>query len=459
MARSNGWRQFAVWAIKSSPDMKLFHKLLIFNLLGKGFFLLIFLMLGPYRLRQLSLENTDEQLMQKKSEVLELIRQEGIENFISEENPEEGFGSYNILKEEYILIEKTSKDQFLADSIFVETRIIEEEEISYRVYADLIEIEGNTYLLEIGRSLETIEQIERIFFQISIGILVMFLVLSFLMDSAISKRIMGPFNKIIQTKISRINEPQEFQHQSIPSTTQEFEVLDQAISEMMKRIQKSFNQERVFISHASHELKTPISVLQSKLEAIFGEENLSPYQSEKLMEMQDTLQKMKKSVNALLLLSKVNNAQFLKTEQADLAKIMEELVEDWGEIAEDKGLKLVKGQLDSCILKDTNYSLCQMMIQNALSNAVKYASTGGEIRIQGILNQDDYEILIENEGEGIDENVLEQVRNGLVFLKDVRKENSGFGLQIMHKIALFLGVKIEMRSGDGKTRVSFRFPE
>jgi len=437
--------------------MKLFHKLLVFNVLGKGFFLLIFLMSGPYLLSYLVLKNTDRQLIQKKVEVLELIQAGGIESFISQDNPEEGFGSYNILKEEYILLEKADSGKMLADSIFVEKRIIEEEEISYRVYADLLTIDGERYLLEIGRSLETIEQIETIFFQISIGILFLFLVFSFLMDSAISKRIMGPFNKIILTKISRINEPQEFHDQSIPSTTLEFKVLDQAISEMMKRIQKSFNQERVFISHASHELKTPISVLQSKLEAIFGAENLNSFQSEKLMEMQDTLQKMKKSVNALLLLSKVNNAQFLKKEEVDLAQIIEELLEDWGEIAEDKGLRLVKGQLDPFIFKDTNYSLCQMMIQNALSNAVKYASGGGKIRIQGVMNQEDYEVLIENDGEGIDEKLLEQVRNGLVFLKDVRKENSGFGLQIIHKIALFLGVKIEIQSGEGKTLVSFRF--
>ena len=190
--------------------MKLFHKLLIFNLLGKGLFLLIFLMSGPYLLSYLILKNTDRQLIEKKSEVLEMIQAEGIENFISEENPEEGFGSYNILKEEYILLEKAGAESFLQDSIFVEKRIIEEEEISYRVYAELIELNGETYLLEIGRSLSTIEQIETIFYRIAIGILFSFLALSFFLDSMISKRIMAPFNKIIQTKIARINEPQEF---------------------------------------------------------------------------------------------------------------------------------------------------------------------------------------------------------------------------------------------------------
>lgn len=438
--------------------MKLFHKLLIFNLLGKGLFLLIFLMSGPYLLSYLILKNTDRQLIEKKSEVLALITAGGIESFISEENPEEGFGSYNILKEEYILLEKSAGERFLEDSIFVEKRIIEEEEISYRVYADLIEINGETYLLEIGRSLSTIEQIETIFYRIAIGILFSFLALSFFLDSMISKRIMAPFNKIIQTKIARINEPQEFHDQSIQSTTQEFELLDQAISEMMKRIQKSFNQERVFISHASHELKTPISVLQSKLEAIFGDENLSPYQSEKLMDMQNTLQKMKKSVNALLLLSKVNNAQFIKTEAADLKRILEGLLEDWVDIAEDKGIKLRKIGVDPFVFPQTNFSLCQMMIQNGLSNAVKYVKEGGEISLSGKKFDDRYEIVIENDGEGIDEKILDQVKNGLVFLKDVTKEKSGFGLQIMFKIAIFLGVGLEITSENGKTRVLFRFP-
>jgi len=438
--------------------MKLFHKLLVFNLLGKGVFLLVFLMLSPYLLRQLIIDNTDEELLAKKEEVLKLIQKGGIENFISNENPEQGFGSYNILKEEYILLQAVPVDFKIVEEISSEKRIIEEEEISYRVVADVIEIEGSSYLLEIGRSLNTIEKIESMFFQIAMGILFLFLALSFLLDSAISKRIMAPFNKIIQSKISRINEPQEFHDKSIQSTTQEFALLDVAISEMMKRIQKSFNQERVFISHASHELKTPISVLQSKLEAIFNDEQLTSFQSEKLMDMQDTLQKMKKSVNALLLLSKVNNAQYLKTETVDLKNLVDALVEDWTEIAEEKGILIKKGIIAPFVFEDTNLSLCQMMVQNALSNAVKYVENGGEISLSGTINGDSYEVVVENNGVGIDDKLIEQVKNGLVFLKDVSKEKSGFGLQIMYKVAIFLGVSLEIGSQTGKTRVCFSFP-
>lgn len=438
--------------------MKLFHKLLVFNLLGKGIFLLIFLMLSPYLLSQLIIDNTDQELLAKKEEVLKLIQKGGIENFISNENPEQGFGSYNILKEEYILLVAVAADFTVDEPISIQKRIIEEDEISYRVLAEVIELGGDRYLLEIGRSLSTIEKIEGMFFQIAMGILFLFLALSFLLDSAISKRIMAPFNKIIHSKISRINEPQEFHDKSIESTTQEFKLLDVAISEMMKRIQKSFNQERVFISHASHELKTPISVLQSKLEAIFNDEHLTSYQSEKLMDMQDTLQKMKKSVNALLLLSKVNNAQYLKTETVDLKNLVDALVEDWTEIAEEKGILIKKGIIAPFVFEDTNLSLCQMMVQNALSNAVKYVENGGAISLSGTINGDSYEVVVENDGVGIDDKLIEQVKNGLVFLKDVSKEKSGFGLQIMYKVALFLGVGLEIGSHNGKTRVCFSFP-
>jgi signal transduction histidine kinase len=436
--------------------MKLSTKFLLFNLLAKGIILLVFLASSPFVLRYFAIKNTDRQLIEKKDEVISIITQEGIKNFISEEDPEIGFGSFNILKEEYILLERIP-EPYDSDLIFVEERILDEQSVTYRVYSYAFEMEGEYYMMEIGRSLQTIEEIERIIFKILIGTALLFFALSFFLDSAFNKWILRPFSLIIQKKLSHIKEPQQFSYKAIETNTEEFVLLDESLSEMMRRIQKAFNQERVFISHASHELKTPISVLQTKVESMFSEESFTDEQMDRLVDMQHTIQKMKKTVNALLLISKINNAQFIKIEEVPIHKVLDELVEDWAAMAREKNIQLSFKIEEDFLLKESNRSLCLMMLRNALINAIKYTPESGQILISGKRENDHYRVTVKDNGPGIPDNLLKQVEEGTVLLKDVDKDKSGFGLQILYKVALYLGVQVEIKSHSSGTTVSFVF--
>lgn len=437
--------------------MRISKKLLLYNLLSKGLILLVFLTAAPFLLKHFAFNNTDNQLFEKKNEVLGIISERGMENFITDDDPSVGFGSYNILKEEYILLELWQYENQV-DTIFVEDRILEKEKVTYRVYSHTFKYDENTYILEIGRSIETIKDIESILFNILIVTLIIFLVLTSFLDSLFTEKILRPFKKIITNKLSQIHEPQQFPYLPETTTTDEFKLLDASITEMMRRIQKSFNQEREFISHASHELKTPISVLQTKVEALFSSEEVSDRQMEKLMDMQLTIQKMKKTVNALLLISKVNNTQFLKSDSFNINKILTDLKDENLAFAEDKNIVLKIDQNEDFISNNSNLSLCNMMIQNALINALKYTPEGGEITLNGKLRSDGYEVFVKDTGPGVSDALLKQVNDGIVFLKDVEKDKSGFGLQIMHKIALYLGVIITIKSDPQGTKVSFLFP-
>ncbi len=438
--------------------MKLSAKLLIYNLLAKGLILLIFTLAAPFVLKYFAVKNTDMELREKRDEVMAIIAEDGMEQFISSENPEIGFGSYNILKEEYILLELWEQT-YAVDTIFVEDRILEKETVTYRVYSHTFEYGEEFYILEIGRSLETIKSVEKIIYKILIGTLFLFLVLTFFLDTAFTERILQPFKKIISKKLSQINEPQQFPYQPIQTSTEEFKLLDDSISDMMRRIQKAFNQERVFISHASHELKTPISILQSKVEALFSSENTSQLEMEKLLDMQSTIQKMKKMVNALLLISKVNNAQFIKTEQVKMHELIEEMVDEWNDFAVDKSISLTLDKNTPYTVQASNESLCRIMIQNAMINALKYTPEHGKIQIIGQVRDAQYQVSITDSGSGISEDLLQQVRDGIVFLKDAEKDKSGFGLQIMFKIALYLDVKVDVQSSSTGTSINFQFPK
>lgn len=435
--------------------MKLSSKFLLYNLLSKGLILLLFLLLAPWALEYFSIKNTDRQLVESRDKVMEIIHDQGIGNFIQEEN---GFGSYNLLKEEYILLENYA-GPVLPDTIFVEQRILEEETVTYRVLSHIFEVGQDKYLLEIGKSLNTIQQIASLLYKIILAAVVFFLLSTFFLDTAFTKRILGPFRAIVSKKLSQIKEPQQFPYQAIPTSTEEFRLLDESISDMMQRIQKAFNQERVFISHASHELKTPISILQTKLESLFGIENIPHEQLDKLLDMQETIQRMKKSVNALLLISKVNNAQFVKTEKIPVKETLEEILEEWSLVAEENGIKLRQHQLQPFVLEDSNLSLFRMMVTNALSNAIKYTKKNSSVEV---LTDDDnglHKIIIKDEGEGISADILHQVEQGTVFLKNVDKDSSGFGLQILRKTAAYLGIQVQFESTSMGTTVTFLLPK
>ena len=434
--------------------MRLATKFLLFNILVKGSLLLVFLMLAPSMLSYFALKNTDQELLDKKEQVLSLIETEGIGNFISQDEPEVGFGSYNILKEEYVLLELRYTD-LAEDTLFVEDRILDNEKVTYRVLSHTFDIDGEAYLLEIGRSIHTITSIKTIVYRILLVTLVFYLFGSFILDTFFTQKILEPFQQIIQSKISRIKAPQHFPHEPVKTTTEEFQLLDNAISSMMNRIQKAFIQEREFISFASHELKTPITVLQGKVETLFADERLAPEQMEKLLDMQETIERMKQTVKALLLISKVNNAQFVKTDDVDIHKLIHEMEEDWKTFAEDKQIRLLVDTTSTFHIKNTNASLFHIMIQNALVNAIKYTPEGGSVSITTVSGPEGDQLIISDTGTGISQDVLQQVKEGRVFLKHAGKDSSGFGMQIMYTIAFYLDIKVEINSGSLGTQIIF----
>lgn len=436
--------------------MKLSYKMLLFNLLAKGSLLLLFLLAGPYFLGYITQQYTDNQLEIKKQQVLDIVSLQGIGSFIYEDDSVQGFGSYNLLKEEYILLEKMWEG-FVQDTIYTEERIIDGEGVTYRVRAMSFEEDGHAYLLEIGRSLQTILLIKKEITRLIIYIFLSFLLISFFLDYGFTEKLVQPFKAILKNKIAQIHVPQQFPYEPIATKTTEYQQLDEAITNMMQRLQKAFNQERVFISHASHELKTPISILQTQLETLISRPDLSEEHLQKLAEMQASIQRFKKIVNSLLLLSKVNNAQFIKTEEVALDHLLRDLVEEWKEMAAEKGIALVLETLTPFTFTKTNESLLHILFQNVILNAIKYCRPGDEIRISCTKESEGFKISIKDNGPGISADLLQQVREGQVFLKDARQDKSGFGLQIIHKIALYLNIQLSIMSNAEGTEIRFEF--
>ncbi|HNY15584.1 MAG TPA: hypothetical protein PKI12_08580, partial [Bacteroidales bacterium] len=134
--------------------MKLKFKLSLFNLLSKLIFTGLFILLMPYIIERINLRQIDNSLVQKRENVLSMISEIGIEPFISSDS---SFGSFNILKEEYISLEMSdSKDDF--NFITEDSRLMDDEEIDYRVLHYSFFIDDQKYVLEFGKSLVSIAE-------------------------------------------------------------------------------------------------------------------------------------------------------------------------------------------------------------------------------------------------------------------------------------------------------------
>ncbi|MFC7667213.1 hypothetical protein ACFQT0_07120 [Hymenobacter humi] len=137
----------------------------------------------PPVMSRLALVSTDQRLAQKKEKVLRLIRRSGISAFI--EGEQSSYGSYNLLKEEFISLEEIPPGPKI-DLIEDAKRAVEDEIVQYRVLSYSFAQGPQNYLLEIGRSTGSIGETERNFRHYALYILLVAVALTTLADLAFS---------------------------------------------------------------------------------------------------------------------------------------------------------------------------------------------------------------------------------------------------------------------------------
>ncbi|HEX3384173.1 MAG TPA: histidine kinase dimerization/phospho-acceptor domain-containing protein, partial [Mucilaginibacter sp.] len=289
--------------------MKLGLKLTLFNTISKLVIVVLFVLLLPVLIRDINSSYTDSWLRRQQDKVLRQVHQQGINTFIQNG---EGYGSYNaLLKEEYVSMDVDSTDDNI-DTIVNERRLVGGDTIQYRILSLNFKAGNQNYLLEIGRSIDTINETAKPLQNIAFEILLGMVLLTILADQVYSTYVLRPLGQIIKTKLIGHKFPRPTPYRKVRTSTSDFEYLDISIHKMIQTIESAFQKEREFISNASHELMTPISILQSKIENMFGSEEITDEVKERLLEMQRILNRLKSITKTLLLISQIENDQFLK---------------------------------------------------------------------------------------------------------------------------------------------------
>ncbi len=169
---------------------------------------------------------------------------------------------------------------------------------------------------------ETTTPLQNIAFVVLVGMIL----LTILADLVYSSYVLRPLDLIIKTKLIAHKFPNFGSYNKVKTSTSDFEYLDISIHKMIETIESTFQKEREFISNASHELMTPISILQSKIENMFEREDIvDELRNTRLLEMQKILNRLKSITKTLLLISQIENEQFLKEDKISLSVLLGEV--------------------------------------------------------------------------------------------------------------------------------------
>jgi signal transduction histidine kinase len=435
--------------------MRLQSKLTLFSAASKVVILLLLIGGLPPLVHRVALLNTDQRLLEKERQVVDLIASQGIASFIAE-GDNGAYGSYNLLKEEFISLEQVAPG-LVADAIENSLRKVEGEVVEYRVRSRTYDVNGNRYLLEIGRSLATIRESSQTLQRYAFYFLVAVVVLTVFVDLAFSKILLRPLTLIIR-RLQRVEHPGTFKAQALRTSTQDFIYLNNTINDMMGQIQSAFLKEKEFIGNVSHELLTPISILQNRMENLLTDPNLpQPYQ-EKIVENQKTLHRLKNIIQALLLISRIENEQYLRNETVAVEALAREVVEEIRDRAEAREITLEADLPENWVLAQANYSLLFTMVFNVVNNAIKYNKPGGTIRVEGKMVNQAYELCVRDTGIGMAADQLPHIFSRFKRLHGPDGESHGLGLPIVQTVAQFHKIKLSVTSvvGEG-TAFCFRF--
>ncbi|MBU8893807.1 MAG: HAMP domain-containing histidine kinase [Bacteroidales bacterium] len=437
------------------PQLKLKNQLALFNALSKALIITLLVIIVPWIVSEISIRETDDVLIQKLDQVIELVDSLGIDNYIDMESEFKTFGSYNILKEEYISIEQIENDT-LYDVIEFSQRIIENELVDYRVLSYSIRENGNNYLIEIGKSISTIYHFEQNLKRFTFLFLLIVITLTLILDLSFIQYLLIPLDKIIK-KLKSTNHPSSFDYSAVKTSTSDFIYLDETIHSLMRKIVEAFNDERDYISNVSHELLTPVSIIQSKLDNILNESSLPEEDMIKIFESKKTLRRLTNLVRTLLMMSRIENEEYILTEKVNLTNTLQNVLDEIEDKIVAKNLELkLKFKAKSFVFPG-NDNLLFTLFYNFINNAIRYTDKG-HISIETMKENNQFLIKISDTGIGIHKDKIPHIFSRFKNSSET-KDSYGLGLALSKKICDYHNIEVEVVSELNKGSVfTLKFP-
>ncbi|MSS92108.1 HAMP domain-containing histidine kinase [Eisenbergiella tayi] len=258
-----------------------------------------------------------------------------------------------------------------------------------------------------------------------------------------------------QTQAQNLSAPVELESEKLPA---ELARLYHTFADMLLRLEHSFSTQKQFSANVAHELRTPLAVMQAKVEVFQKNAAHNPDEFEPVLDsLAQQIERLSHIVNELLELTTLETAAL--TDSICLPPLMEEIMCDLQSLASDRGVTLVLD--DSCTYDDTvsipvimgNETLIYRAIFNLAENAIKYNRPDGTVTMSLNKTASGVSICITDTGIGIPKDDWETIFDAFYRVDKSRSRTlggAGIGLAMVRTIANLHGGKAYVKNSSSE---------
>jgi signal transduction histidine kinase len=307
---------------------------------------------------------------------------------------------------------------------------------------------GQLYTVTVGVSEEATEDLLGLIMTITAGMILLLLGTLFLANRLLLRRLWQPFYQTL----SGMRQFNLSSRQPLPvsdTAIDEFRNLDEVARQMTGQILKDYEMLKGFTDNASHEMQTPLAIINSRLDLLIQDHDLALTHHRPIQAMYDAIGRLRQLNQSLLLLTKIENHQFTRSDSIDMAPLIEEKLAQLEDPLRDRRL-VVHKDLDRLRLPINGY-LADILLNNLLINAIRHNQDGGDVSIR--LRESSLQIANSGPALSFDPATIFDR-----FVKGTHSGGTGLGLAIVRQICDNYQFPIGYSYQDKMHVIEIRFP-
>lgn len=304
------------------------------------------------------------------------------------------------------------------------------------------------YLVEFGALLDPVESmLNHLFLQLALGLPLAVIIIT-VGGYLLVRRALTPVEQITRAA-ERITQYNLSERLPVSSTGDELERLSVSLNRMITRLDDAFQNSKRFVADASHDLRTPLTILQGELESFAEDARLDSELRDRAGSMLEEVVHLGKIVEQLFTLSRLDAGE-AQTEwtRFDLSELAKTTADQMSLLAEDKGISISCDASQPMPVKGNHVRLKQVVV-NLLDNAIKYTPEKGAIQLRVLAVNGHAVLEVKDNGIGIPPDALPHIFERFYRVDPARSadsESAGLGLSIVKSICTAHGAEVEAQS-------------